>query len=127
VEASFGPQIVYAPLIKLYGKDSNRSPERRYSPAPVLGTRRKVVSGKPDLAPVSTSSVERANRTIRISMRRTRLSNGFSPEIENHAAVVALNDFVYNLIKIHRTLSTRRNGWRHEQVLGSLRPRDAAG
>ena len=38
-------------------------------------------------------------------MRRyTRLSNGFSRKIENHAAAVALNYFSYNLIKIHRTL-----------------------
>ena len=38
-------------------------------------------------------------------MRRyTRLSNGFSRKIENHAAAVALNYFAYNFIKIHRTL-----------------------
>jgi hypothetical protein len=38
-------------------------------------------------------------------MRRyTRLSNGFSRKLENHAAAVALNFFAYNFIKIHRTL-----------------------
>jgi hypothetical protein len=38
-------------------------------------------------------------------MRRyTRLSNGFSRKIENHAAAVTLNYFSYNFIKIHRTL-----------------------
>jgi len=38
-------------------------------------------------------------------MRRyTRLSNGFSRKIQNHAAAVALNYFAYNFIKIHRTL-----------------------
>ena len=38
-------------------------------------------------------------------MRRyTRLSNGFSRKIENHAAAVALNFFAYSFIKIHRTL-----------------------
>ncbi len=36
--------------------------------------------------------------------RYTRLSNGFSRKIENHAAAVALNYFAYNFIKIHRTL-----------------------
>lgn len=36
----------------------------------------------------------------------TRLSNGFSRKIENHAAAVALNYFAYNFIKIHRTLRT---------------------
>jgi hypothetical protein len=38
-------------------------------------------------------------------MRRyTRLSNGFSRKIENHAAAVALNYFAYNFIKIHSSL-----------------------
>lgn len=40
-----------------------------------------------------------------VNMRRyTGLSNGFSRKLENHAAAVALNYFVYNLIRIHRTL-----------------------
>jgi len=38
-------------------------------------------------------------------MRRyTRLSNGLSRKIENHAAAVALYYFSYNFIKIRRTL-----------------------
>jgi len=38
-------------------------------------------------------------------MRRyTRLSNGFSRKLENHAAATALNYFACNFIKIHRTL-----------------------
>ncbi len=38
-------------------------------------------------------------------MRRcTRLSNGFSRKVENHAAAVALNYFAYNFIQLHRTL-----------------------
>ena len=36
--------------------------------------------------------------------RVTRLSNGFSRKLENHAAATALNYFAYNFIKIHRTL-----------------------
>jgi hypothetical protein len=40
-------------------------------------------------------------------MRRyTRLSNGFSRKFENHEAAAALNYFVYDFIKIHRTLRT---------------------
>ena len=38
--------------------------------------------------------------------RYTRLSNGFSRKLENHAAAKALNYFAYNFIKIHRTLRT---------------------
>jgi hypothetical protein len=33
-----------------------------------------------------------------------RLSNGFSRKLENHIAAVALQYFVYNFIRIHRTL-----------------------
>jgi len=45
--------------------------------------------------------------SVRTSMRRyTRLSNGFSRKMENHAAATALNYFSYNFIKIHRTLHT---------------------
>jgi hypothetical protein len=36
--------------------------------------------------------------------RYTRLSNGFSRKLENHAAATALNYFAYNFIRIHRTL-----------------------
>jgi hypothetical protein len=65
----------------------------------------KAVSGNPDYKHVSTSFVERQNWTVRTNMRRyTRLSNGFSRKLENHAAATALNYFAYNFIKIHRTL-----------------------
>src|SRR6266446_1958683 len=65
----------------------------------------KAVSGNPDFKHVSTSFVERQNWSVRTSMRRyTRLSNGFSRKLENHAAATALNYFAYNFIKIHRTL-----------------------
>ena len=40
-------------------------------------------------------------------MRRyTRLSNGFSRKVRNHATAVALNYFAYNFVRIHRTLRT---------------------
>jgi hypothetical protein len=38
-------------------------------------------------------------------MRRfTRLTNGFSKKIENHAAAVALHFMYYNFVKTHQTL-----------------------
>jgi hypothetical protein len=40
--------------------------------------------------------------SVRTCMGRcTRLSNGFSRKLENHAAATALDDFAYNFIKIH--------------------------
>jgi hypothetical protein len=45
--------------------------------------------------------------TVGTNLRRcTRLSNGFSRKFENHVAAAALQYFVYNLIRIHRTLRT---------------------
>jgi hypothetical protein len=63
--------------------------------------------GTPDEQHISTSFVERQNLSVRMTNRRyTRLTNGFSKKIENHAASVALGYFAYNFIKIHRTLRT---------------------
>jgi IS1 family transposase len=54
---------------------------------------------------VSTSYVERQNLTMRMHMRRfTRLTNGFSKKVENHANAVALHFAYYNLVKVHKTL-----------------------
>jgi hypothetical protein len=42
---------------------------------------------------------------MRMSMRRfTRLTNGFSKKIENHAHAVALHFMYYNFGRIHKTL-----------------------
>jgi IS1 family transposase len=103
IATAFGGQVDYATLHKVYGFPQEY--ETRYSPAQCIGCEMKRMSGNPDEKHISTSYVERQNWTIRTNMRRyTRLSNGFSRKIENHAAAVALNFFAYNFIKIHRTL-----------------------
>lgn len=103
IEDAFGGQADYAQLHKVYGAPAEN--DTRYSPATCIGCSMKDVSGRPDYRHVSTSFVERQNWTVRTNMRRyTRLSNGFSRKLENHAAATALNYFAYNFIKIHRTL-----------------------
>jgi IS1 family transposase len=102
VKEAFGDEIDYAQLVKLYGKSDN---ERRYSPAPCIGTRLHRVKGNPDPAHISTSYVERSNLSMRTFMKRfTRLSLGFSKKVEHHAYMVALYAVWYNFIKMHRTL-----------------------
>src|SRR6266849_1002045 len=104
VEGAFGSEVDYSMLVKLYGADRQES-ETRYSPGECIGCRTIPIIGNPDPKHISTSYVERQNWTVRTAMRRyTRLSNGFSRKIENHAAAIALNYFAYNFIKIHRSL-----------------------
>jgi IS1 family transposase len=103
IEDAFGGQADFAQLHKIFRAPQEN--ETRYSPARCIGCQMKEVSGRPDPKHVSTSFVERQNWSVRTSLRRyTRLSNGFSRKLENHAAAVALNYFAYNFIKIHRTL-----------------------
>ncbi len=103
VEDAFGADIDYAQLIKLYGDAPG--PGGRYSPADCTGIKKTRIEGKPDKAHISTSYVERANLTMRMSMRRfTRLTNAFSKKAENHAHMVALYTTWYNFVRQHKTL-----------------------
>jgi IS1 family transposase len=108
VDGSFGSEVDYAQLVKLYGQSAegrSRSAERRYSPAVCLGARKQPVHGEPDLKHISTSYAERQNLNMRMHMRRfTRLTNAFSKKVENHALNVALFTFYYNFVRIHKTL-----------------------
>jgi len=107
VDHAFGTDVEYAMIQKHYagGVTGERSAASRYSPAKFTSATKEVLIGDPDDKHISTSFVERQNLTMRMRMRRfTRLTNGFSKKVENHAHAVALHFMHYNFAKIHKTL-----------------------
>ncbi len=125
VEGAFGADVDFARLTKIYGNDPTN--ETRYSRAKILSSTKEVIKGNPNPALISTSYVERQNLTMRMSMRRfTRLTNGFSKKVENHAHAVALHFMHYNFCRIHKTLrvtpamaaGVTQHVWSLEEVIG---------
>lgn len=105
IEQAFGPDVDYAMLQKIYG--SAKEEQKRYSPADCIGCVKKRINGKPDPKYISTSFAERQNLTMRMSMRRfTRLTNGFSKKVENHAHAIAVHFMYYNFGRVHKTIKT---------------------
>jgi IS1 family transposase len=105
IRHAFGGRAAHGVIVKKYNASEVTTAEaaRRYSPAPVVAVSRDVVSGVPEM--ISTSYVERQNLTVRMSSRRfTRLTNGFSKKLENHAAAVSLYVAHYNLCRWHETI-----------------------
>lgn len=103
VEETFGKDVDYAMLIKLYGPDPE---EGQWSPPVVLSEEVRVINGNPDPDKISTSFVERQNLTMRMGMRRfTRMTNGFSKKVENHAAAIALHFMYMNFARPHKSLA----------------------
>ena len=104
VEDTFGSEVDYAMLVKLYGAEPEG--EKRYSPARCISADPHIMQGNPDPKLISTSYVERQNLTMRMGMRRfTRLTNAFSKKLENHELAIALYFMHYNFARPHKTLA----------------------
>ena len=103
VEESFGGDIDFAQIVKVYNK---RFEDRE---AELGGNgdfiQKRVINGYPDENHISTSHVERQNGTMRAHIRRlTRRTNGFSRKLEYHKHHIALHFMVYNFCRIHSSL-----------------------
>jgi len=130
VPAAFGDAVDFAQLVKEYGVEYGEAGYRTGT-AIVTGSHQRVVSGHPDADYISTSYVERQNLTMRMGMRRfTRLTNGFSKKVENHAAMVSLHFMYYNFARPHMSLGKRTTPamaagvadhvWRIEEIVALL-------
>jgi len=107
VELAFGSDVDYGQVVKNYSWDSTKqkTTERRYSAPSICFAEKLQVCGKPKVALISTSYVERANGTTRQHMKRlSRLTYAFSKKLENFEAAVALHFAYYNLVRTHGTL-----------------------
>lgn len=105
VEDSFGSDVDYAQLVKIYGSDGDAGPGYYAPPPKVTEVVSTVINGSPDPWKVSTSFVERQNLTIRMQMRRfTRFTNAFSKKLDNLKAALALHFAWYNFGRVHGSL-----------------------
>lgn len=100
IKGAFKDDVDYGRLIKIYGQDD----AGREVVTKII---RETVVGSVDEDTICTSHVERQNLTMRMNMRRfTRLTNGFSNKVENHAAMVSIHFLNYNMIRKHQTIRT---------------------
>jgi len=107
VDDTFGADVDYAQLIKIYGQPKASAANERnwYEPVRVMGTIPLGIIGNPRPMAVSTSHVERQNLTMRMQMRRfTRLTNAYSKKLDNLKAAIALHFAWYNFVRVHQTL-----------------------
>jgi IS1 family transposase len=103
IEAAFGADVHYATVVKSY--EAEAAGPGRYSPPKVSSVEKTIMNGTPFIEDISTSYVERQNRTMRMQIRRmTRLTDAFSKKFRNHRAATALHFAFYNFSRVHQTL-----------------------
>jgi IS1 family transposase len=105
VADTFGEDIDFAQLVKIYEIPRDKF-GRAIGTSQVVGTIDKIITGDPDVSKINTSYVERQNLTMRMGMRRfTRLTNGHSKKVENHAAAIAIHFMYINFGRSMKSLA----------------------
>jgi len=101
VERSFGADVDYGQLVKVYTGDEAK--RERYNPSDFIRSFPTQIVGKSKR--ICTSYIERQNLTVRMASRRfTRLTNAFSKKLANLKAAVVLHFAHYNFMRVHSSL-----------------------
>jgi len=109
VKKAFGDKVDFAMVKKEYGgtRMFSDGTTKKYNSSECSNITTEVICGSPDPAHISTSLVERQNRTMRMNMHRlTREVDAFSKKLWNHHAATALHYMHYNYARKHTTLKT---------------------
>lgn len=105
IDKSFGTEVDYGQIVKVYGTIESIKPEYRYSQPVVTDIKTYVVMGDPKPDMICTSHIERVNATTRLYMKRlNRLTLAFSKKFKNFEAAVGLHFAAYNFVKRHNSL-----------------------
>ena len=109
IRGAFGDKVYsYGTDTKSFDdKDWLPDSQRKNGVAPIVSTKRKAIFGSPDLSTVTTSHIERVFLSVRQECTRfTRLTLGYSKDLDMHKAAVALHFGIYNFVRKHTTIGT---------------------
>jgi len=128
IRGAFGYEgYSYGTETKVFGEpDAILDSVRKNGIPPIVTAERKAVVGSPNLGTVTTSHIERVFLSVRQECTRfTRLTLGYSKDLEMHKAAMALYFGVYNFCRKHKSLGTtpavaaglEEDRWTLEQVV----------
>jgi IS1 family transposase len=107
IEKAFASKVDYGQVVKRYGgtRIYQDGSTKKCRSSECSSIEKQTISGNPDPAHISTSLIERQNKTMRMSLRRyTRKTDAFSKKLWNHHCATALYFMYYNFARIHQTL-----------------------
>ena len=78
VERTFGSDVDYAQLVKIYGKPIGKDSETRYSPPECIGIETKIIAGDPDADSHNHSPRDSHDHSPTPGLRVYKFLNGFN-------------------------------------------------